>query len=90
MEINIPVEINQILYKVNKHGCYTSNWKPYIQELRVTEINCKEIRGKVSWGYIAKTLNNFRVVYTRYSFDSLGKTMFKRKDLAQFCLDNIK
>lgn len=48
MEINIPVEINQILYKVDKHGCYTSNFKPCIQKLRVTEINCKEIRGKVS------------------------------------------
>lgn len=90
IEINIPVEINQILYKVDKHGCYESNWKPYIQEIRVTEINCKEIRGKVSWGYVGKTRDGFHCYSSRYSFSSLGKTMFKTKEVAQTHLDIIK
>lgn len=48
MEINIAVEVNQTLYKVNKKGCYESNYKPYIQRIKVTEISCKEVKGKVS------------------------------------------
>lgn len=90
MEVNIPVEINQILYKVDKHGCYESNWKPYIQEIQVIEISCKEIRGKVSWGYVGKTLGRFHCCCNRYSFNSLGKTMFKTKEVAQIHLDIIK
>ena len=90
MEINIPVEVNQTLYKVVKKGCYESNWKPYIQELRVTEISCKEIKGKISQGFIGKTLDRFHSVCTRYSFNSLGKNIFKTREEAQIYLDNIK
>lgn len=90
METNIPVEVNQTLYKVAKKGCYESNWKPYIQRLQVTEISCKEIKGKISWGFIGKTLDRFHVVCTRYSFNSLGKNIFKTTEEAQSCLDNIK
>lgn len=90
MEVNIPVEVNQTLYKVDKHGCYESNWKPYIQRLQVTEISCKEIKGTISWGFIGKTLDRFHVVCNRYSFNSLGKTIFKTREEAQLYLDNIK
>lgn len=90
MEVNIPVEVNQTLYKVDKHGCYESNWKPYIQRLQITEISCKEIKGKISWGFIGKTLDRFHFVCTRYNFNSLGRNIFKTREEAQIYLDNIK
>lgn len=90
MEVNIPVEVNQTLYKVNKKGCYESNYKPYIQRIKVTEISCKEVKGKVSWGFVGKTIDGFFFSYNRYSFNSLGKTIFKTIKVAQICLDAIK
>lgn len=90
MEINIAVEVNQTLYKVNKKGCYESNYKPYIQRIKVTEISCKEVKGKVSWGFVGRTLDRYFVNCNRYSFNSLGKTIFKTREEAQSCLDSIK
>lgn len=90
MQIDIPIEVNQSLYKVVKDGCYNSDYKPYIQRIVVTEISCKEIKGKISWGFVGKTSDGFFFSYNRYSFNSLGKTIFKTIEVAQICLDAIK
>ena len=87
MEINIPVEVNQSLYKVVKDGCYDSNYKPYIQRIVVTEISCKEIKGKISWGFVGKTRDGFFFSCNRYSFNSIGKTIFLTIEEAQTRLD---
>lgn len=81
--INVPFTVGDTIYKIVMDGCYDSNWKPFVEELQVTEFSCKFIRGKPEWGFVAKQKTGFRRSSNRYSLRSVYKTIFPTKERAE-------
>lgn len=72
----MPCAIGDKVYRIDK-GCYPS-WKPFIQELTVTEISWKnEKYGDKDLGF-AIIANGIR-----YKFSSIGKSVFLTKEDAE-------
>lgn len=73
--VELPCKIGDKVYRIDK-GNYHSNWKPFVQELTVTEISWKKEK------YGDKDLG-FAIIAggIRYKFTSIGKSVFlTRKD----------
>lgn len=81
--INVPFCVGDTVYKIVMDGCYDSNWKPFVEELQVTEFSCKFIRGKPEWGFVAKQKTGFKRSSNRYSLRSFNKTIFLTKERAE-------
>jgi hypothetical protein len=78
-----PCEIGDTIYKVNIKGCYESGWKPYIEELKITEISKKFNRsGKdIGWALICGA--------NRYKLSNIGNILFLSKKNAETKLKEI-
>ena len=80
----MPCKIFDKVYRIDK-GNYNSNWKPFVQELTVTEISWKKER------YSDKDLG-FAIIADgiRYKFSSVGKSVFLTREEAERRLENGK
>ena len=77
----LPCKIGDKVYRIDK-GSYHSNWKPFVQELTVTEISWKkEKHGDKDLGFaiIADGI--------RYKFTSIGKSVFLTRKEAEAKMD---
>lgn len=77
----LPCKIGDKVYRIDK-GNYYSNWKPFVQELTVTEISWKkEKHGDKDLGFaiIADGI--------RYKFTSIGKSVFLTRKEAEAKMD---
>jgi hypothetical protein len=77
----LPCKIGDKVYRIDK-GNYHSNWKPFIQELTVTEISWKKEK------YGDKDLG-FAIIADgiRYKFTSIGKSVFLTRKEAEAKMD---
>lgn len=76
----MPCAIGDKVYRIDK-GCYPS-WKPFVQELTVTEISWKtEKCGDKDLGF-AIIANGIR-----YKFTSIGKSVFLKREDAEAVLN---
>lgn len=79
--VELPCKIGDKVYRIDK-GNYRSNWKPFVQELTVTEISWKkEKHGDKDLGFaiIADGI--------RYKFTSIGKSVFLTRKEAEAKMD---
>nr|CAI9751453.1 hypothetical protein DGKKSRWO_DGKKSRWO_CDS_0162 [uncultured phage]CAI9752341.1 hypothetical protein CVNMHQAP_CVNMHQAP_CDS_0164 [uncultured phage] len=79
---SLLVSVGMKLYKIRKYKFNVVK----IQEIVVTELNCKEIKGKVQWGFVAKTTETHSI--NRYSFSTIGKTVFYTRSQAEIAVRN--
>lgn len=81
--IQLPCDVGDKVYRIAK-GNYMHDWKPFIEELTVTEISWKmNSYGKdLGWGIIADG--------SRYKFSSIGKSVFLTKEEAETKLGEMK
>jgi hypothetical protein len=79
--VELPCKIGDKVYRIDK-GDYHSNWKPFVQELTVTEISWK--KGK----YGDKDLG-FAIIADgiRYKFTTIGKSVFLTRKEAEAKMD---
>lgn len=79
--VELPCKIGDKVYRIDK-GNYHSNWKPFVQELTVTEISWKKEK------YGDKDLG-FAIIADgiRYKFTSIGKSVFLSRKEAEAKLD---
>ena len=77
----LPCKIGDKVYRIDK-GNYHSNWKPFVQELTVTEISWKKEK------YGDKDLG-FAIIADgiRYKFTSIGKYVFLTRKEAEAKMD---
>ena len=77
----LPCKIGDKVYRIDK-GNYHSNWKPFVQELTVTEISWKKEK------YGDKDLG-FAIIADgiRYRFTSIGKSVFLTRKEAEAKMD---
>ena len=82
--VELPCKIGDKVYRIDKGNCY-SNWKPFIQELTVTEISWKKEK------YGDKDLG-FAIIADgiRYKFSSIGKSVFLTREDAEAKMDGGK
>ena len=75
--VRMLCKIGYHVYRINK-GNYYSNWKPFVQELTVTEVSWKKEK------YSDKDLG-FAIIADgiRYKFSSIGKSVFLTKEEAE-------
>lgn len=73
----LPCKVGDKVFRIDK-GNYSSNWKPFIQELTVTEISWKKEK------YVDKDLG-FAIIANgiRYKFTSIGKSVFLTREEAE-------
>lgn len=79
--VEVPCKIGEKVYRIDK-GDFYSNWKPFIQELTVTEISWKKEK------YSDKDLG-FAIIADgiRYKFTSIGKSVFLTRKEAETKMD---
>ena len=77
----LPCKIGDKVYRIDK-GNYHSNWKPFVEELTVTEISWKKEK------YGDKDLG-FAIIASgiRYKFTSIGKSVFLTRKEAEAKMD---
>ena len=77
----LPCKIGDKVYRINM-GNYHSNWKPFVEELTVTEISWKKEK------YGGKDLG-FAIIANgiRYKFTSIGKSVFLTQEAARAKMD---
>lgn len=77
----LPCKIGDKVYRIDK-GNFYSDWKPFVQELTVTEISWKKEK------YGDKDLG-FAIIANgiRYKFTSIGKTVFLTRKEAEAKMD---
>lgn len=77
----LPCKIDDKVYRINQ-GNYHSNWKPFVEELTVTEISWKKEK------YGGKDLG-FAIIANgiRYKFTSIGKSVFLTQEAARAKMD---
>lgn len=73
----LPCAVGDKVYRIDK-GNYYTDWKPFVQELTVTEISWKKEK------YSDKDLG-FAIIADgiRYKFSSIGKSVFLTKEEAE-------
>ena len=79
--VELPCKIGDKVYRIDK-GNFYSDWKPFIQELTVTEISWKKEK------YGDKDLG-FAIIADgiRYKFTSIGKSVFLTRKEAESKMD---
>lgn len=79
--VELPCKIGDKVYRIDK-GNYHSNWKPFVEELTVTEISWKKEK------YGDKDLG-FAIIANgiRYKFTSIGKSVFLTRKEAEAKMD---
>ena len=79
--VELPCKIGDKVYRIDD-GNYSSDWKPFVQELTVTEISWKKEK------YSDKDLG-FAIIANgiRYKFTSIGKSVFMTRKEAEAKLD---
>lgn len=77
----LPCKIGEKVYRIDK-GNFHSNWKPFVQEMTVTEISWKKEK------YGNKDLG-FAIIADgiRYKFASIGKSVFLTRKEAEAKMD---
>ncbi len=80
IENQFPVQIGDVLWYIEGRYYNSQALKP--RAVTVTEINQKKVRGKVVWAFIA--------CGTRYSFDSIGKIIFRTEKEAEEYIGAVK
>lgn len=75
-----PVQVGDVLWYIAGRYYNSQVLKP--KAVTVTEINQKKVRGKVVWAFIA--------CGTRYSFDSIGKIIFRTEKEAEEYIKAVK
>lgn len=80
--IELPCNVGDKVYRIDK-GSYSSDWKPFVQELTVTEISWKKEK------YSDKDLG-FAIIADgiRYKFTSIGKSVFLTREEAEAKIDS--
>lgn len=75
--VELPCKIGDKVYRIDD-GNYSSDWKPFVQELTVTEISWKKEK------YGSKDLG-FAIIANgiRYKFTSIGKSVFLTRKEAE-------
>lgn len=82
--VELPCKIGDKVYRIDK-GNYHSNWKPFVEELTVTEISWKKEK------YGDKDLG-FAIIANgiRYKFTSIGKSVFLTRKEAEEKMDGVQ
>lgn len=75
--VELPCKVGDKVYRIDA-GNYSSDWKPFVQELTVTEISWKKEK------YGDKDLG-FAIIANgiRYKFTSIGKSVFLTRKEAE-------
>ena len=84
-----PCKVGDTVCTIHK-GNYAHNWKPYVDELCVVEINHKcDRNGKdIGWGLVLYSSENCTT--TRYRMSNVGKNVFLTKEEAEAKLKELK
>ena len=75
--VELPCKIGEKVYRID-NGNYSSDWKPFVQELTVTEISWKKEKyseNDLGFAIIANGI--------RYKFTSIGKSVFLTRKEAE-------
>lgn len=86
--VRLPCKLGDTVYVIHK-GDYNHNWKPYVNEMCVVEINHKcDRNGKdIEWGLVLYSIING--TSTRYKISNNGKTIFLTREAAEKALEEV-